>query len=97
MQSQMSGYVEEIFVAAPQKCMGIIIGTGGRNIKQLQHETHTRIRKSNGVGRGSGFTITGTATGCEEARLAIQRHIVSFSILYTYLYSHVGPTNIVII
>jgi hypothetical protein len=27
MQRKMSGYVE-IFVPAPQKCMGIIIGTG---------------------------------------------------------------------
>ena len=86
MQRKMSGYVE-IFVPAPQKCMGIIIGTGGRNIKELQHETHTRITKSNGdeFGRGSGFTVTGTETGCEAARLAIQRHIVSISILYTYL------------
>jgi hypothetical protein len=94
----MSGRVE-IFVAAPQKCMGSIIGTGGRNIKELQHETHTRITKSNGdkFGRGSGFTVSGTATGCEAAQLAIQRHIVSVSNLYTHLYSHVGPTNIVII
>ncbi|CAB4002213.1 RNA-binding MEX3B [Paramuricea clavata] len=76
MQRKMSGYVE-IFVPAPQECMGIIIGTGGRNIKQLKHETHTRITKSSGdkFGRGSGFTVTGSAFGCESARLAIQRHI----------------------
>jgi ribosomal protein S3 len=79
----MSEYVE-IFVPVPQECMGIIIGAAGKNINQLQHETNTRITKSNGdkLVRGSGFTVTGTVIACEEARQAMRRRLVS-SILCT--------------
>jgi hypothetical protein len=90
MQRTMSGYVK-IFVPVPQKCMGIIIGAGGRNIIQIKQETHTRITscREDNFGSESGFAVTGTTTCCEAARLAIQRRIVSTSILYTYLYSSI--------
>ena len=78
---EMSRYVE-IFVPVSQECMDIVIGAGGRNINKLKQRTHTRITscREDNFGRKSGFTVTGTTTGCEAARLAIHSHIVSIII-----------------
>ncbi|CAB4028188.1 vigilin isoform X1 [Paramuricea clavata] len=69
----MSRFVE-IFVPVPQEYMGIVIGARGRNINQIKRETDARIDSCNGddFGRESGFTVTGSAAGCEAARQAIR-------------------------
>ena len=74
---------EKIFVPVPPECMGIVIGTGGRNINQVKRETDTRITSCIGdnSGKESGFIVTGTVIGCENARLAIRHRIVSISVL----------------
>jgi transcription antitermination factor NusA-like protein len=78
---EVSGY-GEIFVPVSQECMGIVIGTGGRNIKKLKQETDTRITSCNGhnVERESGFIVTGTVTNCEKVREAIRCRLVSIII-----------------
>ena len=72
IECKMSGFVE-IFVPVPRECMGIVIGTRGRNINQIKERTRTRITCCNGdkSGKGFGFTVTGAETNVEEARLAI--------------------------
>ena len=77
----MPSCVDELFVPVPQQCMGRIIGTGGRNIKQLERETRTKIKACNGDRDGGhGFLVTGIASNCESAQVAIQSHIVSINI-----------------
>ncbi|CAB4016348.1 vigilin isoform X1, partial [Paramuricea clavata] len=73
---------EKIFVPVPQEYMGIVIGTGGRNINELKQETDTRITscKGDNSGKESGFTVTGTIIGCENARLAIRHRIDNVSV-----------------
>ncbi|CAB4011418.1 ---NA---, partial [Paramuricea clavata] len=73
----MSRFVE-IFVPVLQEYMGNVIGARGRNIIQIKRETDTRIVSCNGdnLGRESGFTVTGSATGCEAARQAIRCCVV---------------------
>ena len=68
--------------------MGIVIGTGGKNINELKQETDTRITscKGDNSGKESGFIVTGTIIGCENARLAIRHRIVSISVLYTPIF-----------
>ena len=92
MQCKMSRFVE-VFVAVPQQYMGIVIGSGGRNIKEIRQDTRTRIKSCNGdnIGRGSGFLVTGSASGCEEAQLAIRRRIVSTGTQYIYIYIFYTP------
>ena len=72
----------EVFVPVPQECMGRIIGPGGSNIQELARKTRTRIKTCNGdnFSRGPGFLVSGIASGCESAKVAIQRQIVSISI-----------------
>ncbi|CAB3987636.1 vigilin [Paramuricea clavata] len=71
---------EKIFVPVPQECMGIVIGTGGRNINEIKRETDTRITSCKGVNSGeeSGFTVTGTVVGCEKAQLAIGNRVKKY-------------------
>lgn len=78
----MSRFVK-IFVPVPQGYMGIVIGVKGRNIIQIKRETETRIDSCNGdnLGRESGFTVTGSADGCEAARQAIRCCVVSMIII----------------
>ena len=83
----MASCGERLFVPAPQECMGRIIGTGGRNIKQLERETRTKIKACNGDrDRGPGFLVTGIARDCENAQVAIQRRIVSINVFYSPLW-----------
>lgn len=86
----MSARKDEIFFPVPNECMGRVIGKGGRTIKQIEHKTRTRIKvvDTNASGKGSGFVITGTATGREEAKQAIRCCVVSTIIVHAvFLYS----------
>ncbi|CAB4008037.1 KH domain, partial [Paramuricea clavata] len=77
----MSGDVS-IFVPVPQECMGIIIGTRGRNINQLKQDTHTSITSCNGdnLEKESGFTVSGAESNCEEVRQAIRCRVDNASV-----------------
>jgi polyribonucleotide nucleotidyltransferase len=83
----MSGK-ENIFVPVTDRFIrGLVIGNGGKNIKEIKRQTHTKIRTcdENSSGKELGFEITGTATCCEEARKAILRIVVSdYAIQYTW-------------
>ncbi len=87
IECNMSEFVE-IFVPVPQECMGIVIGTRGRNINQIKERTRTRITSCNGdkSGKGFGFTVTGAETNVEEARLAIRGCVVSIIIIWTAVF-----------
>ena len=79
----------KIFVSVPQDCMGLVIGTGGRNINEIKRETGTRIKPCDGDSswKESGFEVTGEPIGCEKARQAIQRRIVSsLHALHSFLF-----------
>ena len=77
----MSGE-ETMFVSVAEDRMGIVIGTGGCNIKRIQLETRTRIvKKQDEKDQGPGFIVTGTKDGCEEAKRAIECSVVSIQSL----------------
>ena len=70
----------EIFVPVPDEYMGRVIGQGGSNIKRIQQETKTRIKKcckTGELGRTTGFSITGSSGGCQKAKQAIKHSVVS--------------------
>ena len=88
MQCKMPKNIK-IFVPVAEECMGFVIGPEGRDIKQIKHETQTRIsnKSCNGIDLEgqSGFTVIGSRTNCEAARQAIIHRAVS--IPYTpYMY-----------
>ena len=68
-----------IFVSVPEDCMGLVIGTGGKHINEIKRETRMRIKPWDGDSsvKRYGFEVTGKPIGCEKARQAIQRRIVS--------------------
>ena len=70
-----------IFVPVPEKCIGLVIGQRGCNIKRIEQETQTRIKnccEKGELGRTSGFSITGgTQTDRERAEQAIKHCVVS--------------------
>ena len=78
----------KIFVSVPQDCMGLVIGTRGKNINEIKRATGTQIKPCDGdsSGKGSGFEVTGKQIGCEKAQQAIQRRIVSvLHVLHSFL------------
>ena len=80
----------EVFVPAPQKCMGSVIGTGGSNIRKIAQDTRTTIETCNGenFGKGPGFLVIGTPRDCEDAERAIQSCIVCIqNLLPSFLFS----------
>ena len=74
----MSVEEEEIFLPVPEERMRQAIGIGGRRINEIKLETRTAIKPVNDpLGKGFGFSITGTTTGREEAKQAITHFVVS--------------------
>ena len=74
--------------------MGLVIGQGGSNIKRIQQETQTRIKKcckTGELGR-TGFTISGSSGGCEGAKEAINHCVVS---MYRLSYERRGGISFI--
>ncbi|XP_028399889.1 uncharacterized protein LOC114523221 [Dendronephthya gigantea] len=70
-----------LFVPVEEKLMGLVIGTKGRNIKEIGDNTQTTITRRNG--RESGFEVTGgTPDNREQAKLAIVSKMTSAKPLF---------------